>query len=152
MKRCFKYHSQLYSQTALIKAAYNFSDRAYIHLDFEDPYFLVEIEEKTSEEPIAFEEFENEMLAQNVRHEIYLQTKELREILTARAMATSVVMQSEDSVYAKDQSEDQIDASLLSETGPIVESSAHSAADGCPPQTGAAEFSEQEILKDWFGS
>lgn len=121
MKKCFKFHSDLYSKTSLIKAAYNFSDRAYLHLDYDGPYYLVTVEEKDERDPICFEDFENEMLAQNVRHEIYLQTKEIREILTARAMATSVVLPgvSENSVPSDSETEE-------------------------------ASFSEEDILRDWF--
>lgn len=31
--RQLKYNKELYSKIALIKAAYNFTDRAYVHLD-----------------------------------------------------------------------------------------------------------------------
>ena len=31
-----KYNRELYSKTALIKAAYNFTDRAYLHLDADE--------------------------------------------------------------------------------------------------------------------
>ena len=33
-----KFSKELYSRTALIKAAYNFTDMAYIHLDADDHY------------------------------------------------------------------------------------------------------------------
>ena len=41
------------------------------------------------------QEFINEMLTQSVRHEVYQQTKNIRELLLARAMATSVVVDEE---------------------------------------------------------
>ena len=31
-----KFNKELYSKTALIKAAYNFTDKAYVHLDSDD--------------------------------------------------------------------------------------------------------------------
>ena len=50
---------------------------------------------KDLENPISEEEFTNEMLAQSVRHEVYLQTKNIRELMLARALATSVVTEPE---------------------------------------------------------
>lgn len=122
MKKQFQFHSDLYSKTALIKAAYTFTNRAYIHLDFNSPYYLVKITEKEGMDPIVFEEFENEMLAQNVRHEIYRQTKEVREILVARAMATSLVLTDTGSSYSE------------TFTGQHAENA----------------YQEEDILKDWF--
>ena len=62
-------------------------------------------------------EFVNEMLVQSIRHEVYLETKNIRELLLARAMSTSIVAET-------DSSEDV-----------VVENE---------------EYSENEILKDWF--
>lgn len=41
-----KYNRELYSKTALIKAAYNFTDKAYLHLDADEKYYYVSISEK----------------------------------------------------------------------------------------------------------
>lgn len=87
-----KFCKELYSKTALIKAAYNFTDRAYLHLDADELYYYVTIFPKQEEEIVSEEEFINEMLTQSVRHEVYQQTKNIRELLLARAMATSVVV------------------------------------------------------------
>lgn len=86
-----KFNRELYSKVALIKAAYNFIDIAYIHLDADNEYYYVSIEEKNPVIAISESDFVNEMLTQAVRHEIYLQTKSIRELMLARAMATSVV-------------------------------------------------------------
>ncbi|WP_290092398.1 His-Xaa-Ser system protein HxsD [uncultured Dubosiella sp.] len=86
-----KFNRGLYSKTALIKAAYNFTDRAYVHLDADENYYYVFIQPKDNKSVISNDEFENEILAQSVRHEIYLQTKNIRELMLARAVATSVV-------------------------------------------------------------
>lgn len=87
-----KFRKELYSKVALIKAAYNFSDVAYIHLDADDVYYYVDIEPKENDNVINEQEFVNEMLTQSVRHEVYQQTKNIRELLLARAMATSVIV------------------------------------------------------------
>jgi His-Xaa-Ser system protein HxsD len=87
-----KFRKELYSKVALIKAAYNFTDRAYVHLDADENYYYVTIEHKQPSCEISEQEFVNEMLTQSVRHEVYQQTKNIRELLLARAMATSVIV------------------------------------------------------------
>lgn len=88
----YKFSKKLYSKIALIKAAYNFTDIAYIHLDADDSYYYVTIESKQLDCVVSEKEFINEMLTQSVRHEVYQQTKNIRELLLARAMATSVIV------------------------------------------------------------
>ena len=75
----FKFNKELYSKIALIKAAYNFTDIAYVHLDCDDKYYYVDIQSKNSE-AISLEDFANEMLTQSVRHEVYLQTKNIMKM------------------------------------------------------------------------
>lgn len=96
MMKKLKYNKELYSKTALIKAAYNFTDQAYVHLDADEHYYYVFMRPKENDTTISDEEFENEILAQSVRHEIYLQTKNIRELMLARAVATSVVAPEEE--------------------------------------------------------
>ena len=91
----FKFNKELYSKTALLKAAYNFTDIAYLHLDVDDKYYYVDIEQKSNKKEIKEIEFENDILTQSVRHEVYLQTKNIRELMLARAVATSVVTSEE---------------------------------------------------------
>ena len=86
-----KFRKELYPKVALLKAAYNYTDKAFIHLDADAEYYYVYFEMKDNLPNIKEKEFVNEMLAQSVRHEIYLKTKNIRELLYARAMATSVV-------------------------------------------------------------
>lgn len=87
-----KFNKELYSKVALIKAAYNFTDIAYIHLDADENYYYVTIQMKNEENSVDEQDFINEMLTQSVRHEIYKQTKNIRELLLGRAMATSVIV------------------------------------------------------------
>lgn len=90
-----RFCKELYSKVALIKAAYNFTDCAYIHLDADENYYYVEVEPKQKEQEVSEQDFMNEMLTQSVRHEVYQQTKNIRELLLARAMATSVIVDEE---------------------------------------------------------
>ncbi len=94
-----KYNKSMYPKTALLKAAYNFTDKAYLHLDADDDYYYVELEMKDSGDNLGEKEFSNEMLTQSVRHEVYLQTKNIRELLLARAMATTIVADTDDTEY-----------------------------------------------------
>ncbi len=87
-----KFSKELYSKVALIKAAYNFTDNSYVHLDADNDYYYVTIEPKNPDYKVSEQEFINEMLTQSVRHEVYQQTKNIRELLLARAMATSVIV------------------------------------------------------------
>lgn len=86
-----KFNREMYSKVALLKAAYNYTDIAYLHLDADEKYFYVTFEPKRKDIEINCSEFVNEMLAQSVRHEIYTQTKNIRELMFARALATSVL-------------------------------------------------------------
>ena len=63
--RQLKYNRELYSKIALIKAAYNFTDRAYVHLDADQNYYYVSLNVKNEKEEISDAEFENEILAQS---------------------------------------------------------------------------------------
>jgi len=85
------FSKELYSKTALLKAAYAFTDRAYIHLDVSPGDFVVDIEMKPEYDSISEREFVNEMLHQAVRFDIYSKTKTIRELLMARAMASTVI-------------------------------------------------------------
>lgn len=87
----YRFDKTLYSRIAVLKASYNYTNKAYVHLDSDEEYYIVELEMKQDEDNVSEKEFENEMLAQSVRHEIYLQTKNIRELMLARALATTVV-------------------------------------------------------------
>ncbi len=61
--RQLKYSKELYSKTALIKAAYNFTDKAYLHLDADNDYYYVSLLSKNENQEVSEKEFENEILA-----------------------------------------------------------------------------------------
>lgn len=94
-----KFNRELYSKVALLKAAYNFTDSAYVHLDADKDYYYVTLESKSNED-VEKQNFVNEMLTQSIRHEVYRQTKNIRELLLARALATSIVSKKIDDVSA----------------------------------------------------
>lgn len=75
------YHKELYSKEALLKAAYHFTDRAYVYLGVESDAYFVDF---TPKEGIAFDReclentFKNELLAQVVHQTISRQTAPFR--------------------------------------------------------------------------
>lgn len=129
-----RYNKKIYSKEALLKSAYSFLDRAYIHLDCDETYYLVEMREKERMEPVTLAEFEDEMLAQSLRHEIYLQTKNLREILFARAMSTSLVVNEEENCDTERE-----ERKGRGFQNPVMNKPVNDQV-----------FTEEEILEDWF--
>ena len=91
----YRFAKELYPKIALMKAAYNFTDRTYVHLDADELYYYVDLESKDNAETVNEKQFVNEMLAQSVRHMVYQQTKNIRELMLARAMATTVITDTE---------------------------------------------------------
>ena len=86
----------MYSRASLIKAAYQFTDSAYILLDANDTYYTVDISNKDgSSDANLVDRFKNELLTQSAREIVSHQTKEIRELLMARAFASTVVYSDE---------------------------------------------------------
>lgn len=88
----YHFDKSLYPKAALIKAAFSFTDRAYLHLDQTNKNWVVLIKQKESC-AIKYEEFENEMLAQSARCLINQQTKNVRQLILGRALASTLVVQ-----------------------------------------------------------
>lgn len=88
------YHKELYSKEALLKAAYHFTDRAYVYLGVEGDTYFVDF---TPKEGITFDRenlentFKNELLVQVIHQIISRQTSPLRELLVARALSSTLV-------------------------------------------------------------
>lgn len=86
-----RFKQELYPKEAVMKAAYHFIDKCYIHVDVINGEYVIEIiKKKESEEDLTEYEFENELLAQAVRYQVYSQTHTIREILMARAMSSTI--------------------------------------------------------------
>lgn len=126
-----RFSKELYPKIALLKAAYAFTDRAYLHLDADEANYYVSLVAKEGAQTISEGDFENEMLCQSLRHEVYSQTKTIRELLMARAMASTVLIT--DGAQKTDLS------------GPVSTASAE-----IELETDVVEADEKEILSDWF--
>lgn len=118
-----QYDKEFYSKEALLKAAYHFTDRAYVYLGVEDGSFFVDFTAKggTQFDKEKLEnEFKNELLAQMIHQTVSKETTVLRELLVARALSSTMV-----------------DESISSD---IAES----------PMTEDAQDALDAIAKDWF--
>ena len=90
-KTILKFKEKLYPREAVMKAAYHFINNCYIHVDTCNEEYVIEITSKEFDgADTKALEFENELLAQAVRYQIYLQTHTIREILMARAMSSTI--------------------------------------------------------------
>ncbi len=81
----------LYPRDVLYAAAYVFLDRAYVLLDREDARYLVQLRAKRPLEEATFRamagEFENELLAQALRHQVVDANQRIIEDVVAVAIA-----------------------------------------------------------------
>ncbi len=70
-----------------------FLDRAYVHLDVEGNCYTVTIRSKEQlDDHYDYEnEFENELLAQQARKIVSVKTKNIRELIAARALSSTIV-------------------------------------------------------------
>ena len=92
----FKFNKDLYSKEALIKAAYRFTDRSYVHLDIDDTYYIVSIQMKSDCQIINEEEFQNELLGEMVRMHVTEKTRNIREMILARALSSTIIERSQE--------------------------------------------------------
>ena len=95
LKMRYEFPKDIYTKTALIKAAYNYTNIAYIHLDTNNKDFIVNIEMKEKQSDILERDFLNEMLAQMVRLDIQKPTKNIRELILARAFSSTMIEENE---------------------------------------------------------
>lgn len=79
----------LYTKLSLLKTAYSFTGRAYLHLSQDNENWIVEWKNKNDD--IHPDEFENELIQQQLRLEILDKTADIRKILLARALASTVL-------------------------------------------------------------
>lgn len=89
MKYCFS--KEIYSKEALIKAAYRYTGKAFIHLDVEKDEYIVNIEAKAGVDSVTEKEFQNTLLAEMVRLCVSDRTKNVRELILARAFSSTII-------------------------------------------------------------
>ena len=85
-------NKSLHSRYALLKAAYHFTDEFYILLDQDETSYYIDISSKEGDLPDDIEGiFSNELLAQSTREAILEKTSSLRELILARAFASTII-------------------------------------------------------------
>ena len=114
----------IYSKEVLLKTAYSFTDRAYLHLSQDENSWIITWMNMPNKD-VKPEIFENEMISQQLRAELVSKTTDIRKLLLARAFASSAL---EMNVTGKYESEGE-------RTEPIDEET---------------EGDEGKILKGWF--
>ncbi len=88
---------ELYSRKVLLKTCYKFTDNYYVHLSSDIDNYYIEIEPKEEDDGTDIEkEIDNELIEQAMRELVFDETKNIREILFARAMASSMIYDSDD--------------------------------------------------------
>lgn len=88
------YSKELYSKKALLKAAYHFTDNYYIYVGVEDDSFFVDFstkDESLIDSDKLQNQFKNEILAQVIHQSISNETSDLRKLLVARALSSTMV-------------------------------------------------------------
>ena len=101
----FHFSKELYPKTALLKAAYSFTDRAYIHLDVNETEYIVDISIKPDEKEFSLKEFENELLFQSLKYSVFQQTKDIRKLIVTRALASTLI-EEDTTIPTEDKEED----------------------------------------------
>ena len=82
---------ELYPKAVVLKAAYQFTDIAYIFIEQDDKSYIISFDLKNGSDEIAEQDFKNELLLQAVRQVISQETKDIRTLVAARAMASTII-------------------------------------------------------------
>ena len=133
-KVTFYVNSKIYDKTCVMKTAYVFIDRCYVYIDIKENMFeivLTNKKGKTYDLNEILGEFNNELLNQQLRKKISEDTKEIRQLVLARALYSSYV---------------DIDDNLKSRenTDPVE------LMDNSNQTNNILEYDFYEIAKDWF--
>ena len=104
----------LYPAETVLKTAYQFLDRCYIHAGETDSDWIINIQpkQKSDDADTLTAAFENELIVQSVRRHVSQQTAHLRELLLARAMASSMILEEDPVTYVEAQDSDVSDEAL----------------------------------------
>lgn len=81
---------EFYSKEPLLKTAYSFTDRVYIHLSQDEQNWIINWESKDGS-LLAPQEFENELIQQQTRLLLEQKTADVRKMIIARALASTII-------------------------------------------------------------
>ena len=80
----------IYSREVLLRTAYSFTDRAYLHLEQNESSWIVSWTNMQGHD-LNPGIFENELIMQQLRTELVSKTMDIRKVLLARAFASSAL-------------------------------------------------------------
>lgn len=87
-----KLNKELYPKEVVLKTADFFVDKYYMSLDTDNKYYLIDIEGKDGNIQTDIEkQFINEALVQSARYSVMQQTKNIRELILGRALASTII-------------------------------------------------------------
>ena len=82
----------MYDKDVLLKSAFALSDEAYFHFDVDNEYYMVEICLKNGNVLSDIDKrFEKELIAQQTRKIVSQNTQNIRELIVARALSSTLV-------------------------------------------------------------
>ncbi len=79
----------IYNREVLLKTAFMQTDNFYIHLSQDNNNWIVVLKGKTAE--VMECSFENELIRQQCQYDLLIESREIRKILLARAMASTII-------------------------------------------------------------
>lgn len=87
-----KFTKELYPKEAILKAAQFFTNKYYMSLDNDEQYYYINIEPVDGKfEKDIEKKFANEALTQSARYKVMQETKEIRELILGRALASTII-------------------------------------------------------------
>lgn len=100
----------IYSREVLLKTAYCFTDKVYLHLAQNDAEWIVSWTPKENCD-VSANEFENELISQQLRIHLLEKTSDIRKLVLARAFASTIIDDQQDPIDEADYREDVADDS-----------------------------------------
>lgn len=85
-----KYEKAIYCKEVILRTAYVFIEDAYLHISQNASQWIVSWKPKKNN-IVSPEEFENELICQQLRYQLINSHKDMRNILLGRAMATTLI-------------------------------------------------------------
>ena len=92
------YSSNLYPREVIIKTAYSFTDKYYVHLDLEGSQYSITIVPKqgNEDENSIKNMLDNEIISQVARYTVSSKTSQIRQLIMARAFSSSMIIEKTD--------------------------------------------------------
>lgn len=87
----YRLAKDIYPKIALLKAAYQFTEIAYIFIEQDEKAYIIDFVPKVEQDEVSVQDFKNELLFQALRCEISEETKQIRTLIASRAMASTII-------------------------------------------------------------